>query len=230
MTQKNSMSSLRKNLIFSLGSLMNNNSLLYLLNGIIPGRANKLHQRNYDLCLDGFQRSGNGYFYHYFSRWNNDKRISVHLHASANVIRAVNLEKPTIVLIRQPADAIASLLVWDPNLSEDLALKSYIKFYKTLIPYRHKFALGVFSELVSNPDSVIKLINEKFNLDFKLGGFSSEQLSRDLDFRKKRIKGRILDSPYPNQEKEARKEIIKDALIGNHLLKEAQALYDLYLE
>ena len=63
------------------------------------------------ICIEGFPRSGNTYSVSAFKLANKGIKISHHLHVPAQVLLAVQYQIPTIVVIRNPLDAVTSLLI-----------------------------------------------------------------------------------------------------------------------
>jgi hypothetical protein len=121
--------------------------------------------RRTEVCIDGFQRSGNTLAVYAVWRSNPECRIAHHLHAAGDVRRAVERGIPTVVLIREPSTAIASLIAYQGMaMHVRLGLESYIAFYRHLVPVRDGFAVCPFDELVADPGLPIRLLNGRFGL------------------------------------------------------------------
>jgi len=119
-----------------------------------------------EVCIDGFQRSGNTLATYALWRSNPECRVAHHLHAAGDVGRAVERGVPTVVLIREPSMAIASLITYQGmDMHVRMGLESYIAFYRHLVPFREGFAVCPFDELVADPGLPISLLNERFGLD-----------------------------------------------------------------
>lgn len=122
--------------------------------------------RGTEVCIDGFQRSGNTLATYAVWRSNPECRIAHHLHAAGDVRRAVERGIPTVVLIREPSSAIASLIAYQGMaMHVRLGLESYIAFYRRLVPLRDRFAVCPFDDLVADPGLPISLLNDRFGLD-----------------------------------------------------------------
>ena len=93
-------------------------------------------------------------------------RIAHHMHVPAQIIRAVNWKIPTIILIRNPKDAVLSLVMYDSRISIPQALKCYVSFYKTIYVYRAKYVIASFEEVITNYSSTIEKTNHKFGTKF----------------------------------------------------------------
>ncbi len=177
-----------------------------------------------EIVIEGFPRSGNSFAVGAFrSAQSQPVNIATHLHAPAQIILASHKNIPTLVVIRNPVDAVISLKALHMecnavtkktmNLSYDfkILLKSYIKFYKTIIPYKDKFVIGCFEEVTKDFSKIITKINQHFNTSFysfkhtecnvqkvfeKQGFHSGPTLQRQE--LKKRLKKEIEQIEYQN--------------------------------
>jgi hypothetical protein len=93
--------------------------------------------------------------------------IAHHLHAAAQIKRAAHLDVPAMVLIREPSEAILSLMVRDPHASMRWALRSYIRFYSTVVPYLEKTVVAPFETVTSDLASIIRMVNKRYGTAFK---------------------------------------------------------------
>jgi hypothetical protein len=118
------------------------------------------------LVMEGFPRSANSFARVAFNRAQSEKvRIANGLHVPAQVIRAARWRIPTLVLIRQPKDAVLSFAVRDP-ISVDQALRYYLSFYETVEAYSDAYVLGLFEEVTADFGRVIRRINDRFGTSF----------------------------------------------------------------
>ena len=144
----------------------------YLYDVAIMLRSSKrevLARHDSALVIEGFLRSGNTYSVAAFRLSNGfDLHIGRHLHAAAHVHRAVRLGVPTVVLIREPADAVLSYLVRRPKLSVNDALREYIDFYRSIGRVRDRFVVAPFERVITDFGSVIETVNERFGTNFTL--------------------------------------------------------------
>jgi hypothetical protein len=93
--------------------------------------------------------------------------IAHHLHAAAQIKRAARLDVPAIVLIREPSEAILSVVVRDPHVTMRWALRSYIRFYSTVLPYLAKTVVAPFTTVTSDLASIIRTVNIRYGTAFK---------------------------------------------------------------
>lgn len=141
--------------------------LFYFLYGLVPKNRLLSVNRNTQLVIEGFPRSANTFAIAAFNQVQPTKlRIAHHMHVPAQIIRAVNWKIPTIILIRNPKDAVLSLVMYDSRISIPQALKCYVSFYKTIYVYRAKYVIASFEEVINNYSSTIEKTNHKFGTKF----------------------------------------------------------------
>lgn len=126
-----------------------------------------LVDRTTRLVIEGFPRSGNTFAVFAFKYAQaRDVRVAHHLHAPAQVIRAVGWGVPTLVLVREPMEAVLSLMLRDARFSAERALRYYISFYETVAAYRDGYVLGSFEDVIQDYGAVIERINARFGTGF----------------------------------------------------------------
>ncbi len=124
-------------------------------------------RRDTEIVIEGYPRSANTFAVCAFLfAQGRSVKIARHLHAPAQIVQAAHWKIPTLVLIRQPEDAILSLLVREPLLSAKQAFREYIKIYSTIFPYPHGYVLATFEEVTQDFGEVIDGINLKFGTKF----------------------------------------------------------------
>lgn len=222
------MTTLEKNIRFTIGTTIGNSTSLFWIKHNKEKQKDKLIYPDCDICIEGFQRSGNSFFYALFKKRNRGLKIAHHTHAAAQVIKAIEYQVPTIVLIRKPEDAISSLIVWDEKLSITTAFRSWISFYKSLLKYQNKIQITSFEEVTENPVKVVSQINERFKTNFSLPRFNEDKLVQIKTSMLKR--NYPLSSPLPTVEKERAKLKHVDAIKENHLYEKANQLYIDFIE
>jgi hypothetical protein len=124
--------------------------------------------RTTDIVIEGYPRSGNTFAVVAFRQaQGREIQIAHHLHAAAQIKRAARLDVPAIVLIREPPEAILSVVVRDPHASMRWALLSYIRFYSTVVPYLEKTVVAPFATVTSDLASIIRVVNTRYGTAFK---------------------------------------------------------------
>ena len=212
----------------------------YIQFGIIFNKLKKRQTSRFvtvktDITIEGFPRSSNSYLSRLVRHLNPKLQIATHLHSNANVVQSLKWNIPTVVLIRNPKDAIVSLAALTHEIDTrknnplrkidfDKSIRDYIRFYKPLLKSKDKFITAHFNEVVTNPVAIIKEINTKTNLSL------SEKADMN-DFE------RVLDSGkefhiLPNKTRESLKSNIKKEFsnyINSNDFLEAVALYKAFI-
>src|SRR5919112_3560237 len=128
-----------------------------------PEKRATLARPDTAIVLEGFLRSGNTFSVAAFHIANGpEPHVGRHLHGAPHVLRAVRLGLPTVVLIRQPRDAVLSYLVRRPTLTPYDALVEYLDFYRTAWAARQGFVVASFDRVTSDFGGVLDQVNERF--------------------------------------------------------------------
>lgn len=119
------------------------------------------------IVIEGFLRSGNTFSVAAFAVANGaDLHVGRHLHGAQHVARAVRLGLPTVVLIRQPRDAVLSYLVRRPTLTPSDGLLEYLDFYRTAWRVRDGFVVALFDDVTTDFGAVLNRVNARFGTSF----------------------------------------------------------------
>ncbi len=138
----------------------------YKMRGLIPLHECRVGPRT-EFVLDGFQGSGNSFATKAFKVSQTQPVVLAHhLHAPAQIIKAVQRGLPTLVTIRKPAGVAPSLSSRWPYVSVAQALRSYVRFYEKLEPYLGGFVLSPFDQTTRHFDKVVEEVNRRFGRDF----------------------------------------------------------------
>ena len=133
-----------------------------------PGDRRRWVSRTTEIVIEGYPRSGNTFAVVAFRlAQGREVEIAHHLHAAAQIKRAARLDVPAIVLIREPSEAILSQVVRDPHVSMRWALRSYIRFYSTVVPYLENAVVAPFATVTSDLASIIRMVNTRYGTAFK---------------------------------------------------------------
>jgi hypothetical protein len=181
-----------------------------------------------DLLIEGFPRSGSTFCYYAFLQAQpGPVSVAFHLHVPAHVIRAVKLGVPALVLIRQPRDAVASLLLREPHLTPRACLERYLVFYRTLLDLRGRFIVAPFEEVIEDFGSTVGRINARYGTDFSPFEHSERNLAivdALLERRQARLGGGETDSYRPNETKERAKRAV-DFSQAERLLERCETIH-----
>ena len=217
-----------KNLRFWFGNKIGNTPWLFPVNYRRSQYLDKIITDETEICIEGFQRSGNSFFVALFKIANPKVKIANHTHGAAQVIRATRAKIPVVVLIRNPADAIASLITWDDKLSIGLAIDTYFEFYKKLSAYSSSMLIVNFKSLIVNPDLIIRKINQRFSCNFSETHLSSIQIDRIMNQSGLNSYDKN-NAPYPNEFKKKHNAIHKERIISHRKFSKAESLYNDFL-
>src|SRR6266542_175099 len=131
-----------------------------------------------ELVLEGFPRSGNTFAVAAFQfAQARPVQLAHHLHAAAQVIEGVRRGLPVMVLVREPSEAVLSVVVKEPALSIRWALRSYVRFHSAVWPHRSGFLVVPFQRLRCGFGASIRALNERFGTSFGTFVDSPENLA-----------------------------------------------------
>jgi hypothetical protein len=131
-------------------------------------RSGEMATEETEICIEGFQRSGNTFAVIAFGQAQaRTVSIAHHVHAAGAVIAAVRLGKPTMLLVRRPEDAVLSAVVRYPHLSVRQALRGYRRFHTPLLRHRDRVVVGRFEDVIEDLGGVIRQVNRRFGTTFQ---------------------------------------------------------------
>jgi hypothetical protein len=121
-----------------------------------------------EIVIEGYPRSANSFAVVAFEMaQQRPVRIAHHLHAAAQVLAAARRQLPCIVLVRNPFDAIASLLVRERGLQPARAIADYVTFYGAVEPVRDCCVVAAFERVTTRYDAVMRDVNAKYGTAFR---------------------------------------------------------------
>ncbi len=222
-----------KNIQYWLRIFLGSNKLLFVFLSLHPRLKQSLISRSTEICIEGFPRSANSFFTTSFQLINPEVRCAHHVHVPMQVIRAVEFNIPCIVLIRNPLDAIASVLVADRNLSPELALQSYIDFYQNIWQFRAKVVVSEFNQTIQDVKQVILSVNSHYNCAFNAQDLTPS-MKDEVFFRIKEV-NKALKQPsslvaIPTEAKNKLKQEVITELKQHPKLVEAESIYKKFLQ
>lgn len=185
-------------------------------------------------CIDGFPRSANTYAYMVFRRRHGSVPLGHHMHVPGQILRAAYLEVPCAVLFRRPLDAISSMLVVDGRLPVDVALWSYVDFYRRAWTVRHAVAPCPFDEVVADGSTVARRLNAVFGTDFDdrpVDAEERDQVFADLaEYERAHPSPWLPATPQRSREKRERTAQIVSDLRRSRRLPAAEGWFERWLE
>jgi hypothetical protein len=130
-------------------------------------RPNHALHRDTDVVIEGYPKSANGFVSHAFKEAQPGPiRIAHTTHAVGQVIAGCRLGIPALVLIRVPIGSVSRIALVRPEISLEQLLRGWIRFYRPLVPYRGRFALGRFEEVTSDLGAVMSRMNDQLGTRF----------------------------------------------------------------
>jgi hypothetical protein len=206
---------------------------------IRPEKSATLARRETAIVIEGFLRSGNTFSVAAFQIANGSGlHVGRHLHGAPHVLRAVRLGLPTLVLIREPRDAVLSYLVRRPTLTPHDAVLEYLDFYRTAWPARHGFVVGPFDRVTSDFGAVLDQVNARFGTSFRPYEPTPENEARAFqlveEMNRLETGGDVVESLVgrPSTERSRRKEELRALLERPRTaekLREAEELHERYV-
>lgn len=190
-----------------------------------------------EVVIEGYPRSANSFAVHAFNlaqKMNGRPNVNIahHLHAPAQIKKAAKFNIPTLVLIRQPRNAVISVVIKTNSLSLKTALKNYINFYSSIYKYKNYYCVALFDEVINDYGRVIHRLNLRFSTSFAEFDHSEENVKLCFDLMMNR--GKLLfnndERKYsiPTKEKNLLKSLLNEEIERKesyHLLKRADSLY-----
>lgn len=125
------------------------------------------------LVVEGYQGSANSFLQLALEACNPGIRIASHMHSPAHVQRALQLDVPVVVVVREPVASITSMLRRFPVLDVAAALRRYAVFHERLARHLEDVLIVRFEDLTSDGfGDVVRRINDRFGTTFASGDVS----------------------------------------------------------
>jgi hypothetical protein len=120
-----------------------------------------------ELVVEGYPRSANSFAIAAIRRAQ-DRPLAIahHQHVPAQVVAGAKSRIPTLVLIREPDQAVLSFVIREPFHTLDQAFRHYIRFYGRVLPFRDAVLVVTFDEVTSDFGAVMRHLNQKFGSSF----------------------------------------------------------------
>jgi hypothetical protein len=219
---------------FELRLLIGSRPYLYFPMARISPRLRALSvRRDTELVVEGYPRSGNSFAMRALRMsQSRELRLAHHLHAPAQVLRAVAWEIPAMVLVRQPADAVVSSLMRLDWQRPGTALREWLWFYRSIVPVAERVVIATFDEVTTDFGRVVERINAKFGLalvPFVHSREGVEAVFGEIDaYAREQGRGAHQVS-RPTEQRAARKKEVARLLETpdcERMLRSAEALYE----
>ncbi len=126
-----------------------------------------LVRKSTDIVIEGFPRSANTWAVAAFREAVGAPiEIAHHVHAAHQIRNGVALGIPTLLLIREPVDAVVSLRIRYPHVSPFAALKNYVAFYRNTMSCKASCIVGEFRQVTNAFDQLMAEINSRFSVNY----------------------------------------------------------------
>jgi hypothetical protein len=190
--------------------------------------------RDTDAVIDGFPRSANTFAVIAFELAQpKPVRVAHHLHVPSQIIAGARLNIPTLVLVRDPEEAVLSLSLWTSLVTLEDGLTDYVRFHKRILPYRDRFVVATFEEVSTDFGEVIRRLNERFGSSFQ--EFQHNEANVALCFKlieehDRKETGKVEEKTVarPSQQRERMKNELRSAFRSPKLARSRADAYKVY--
>jgi hypothetical protein len=192
------------------------------------------------IVIEGFLRSSNTFSVAAFEIANGPElHVGRHLHGAPHVLRAVRMGLPTVVLIREPRDAVLSYLIRRDTLTPHDAVLEYLDFYRTAWPARNGFVVGLFDRVTHDFGGIVDEVNARFGTSFRRFEHTPENEAAAFrlveEMNREESGGQVVETHVgrPSGERAARKAELQALLEVPRTaarLREAEDLYARYVQ
>jgi hypothetical protein len=206
----------------------------------LRGRGELLDERT-EVVIEAFPRCASSFAVAAFrlAQEPRSTRIAHHTHMPAQVIRATERGVPTMVLVREPLDAVVSHLIRSPDLSPGAAVRGYLRFHEPLLGHRDGFVSVPFGEVIRSFGTSIERLNARFGTSFAPFDPTPANVARiegeiERDYRGREPSGERLESmiPRPSAERDRRKAEVAERVrrsVGPRALARAHTVFRVLL-
>ncbi len=216
-----------RQVVYSARSLASNSPTFYLpfARRKYRGVPDRVVQAGTELVIEGFQRSGNTFSVIAFEEAQpRQVKTAHHLHAAAQVVEAVRLGVPTIVLIRDPRGSVLSHMVREPGVTASQALGAWLRFYERILPLRDRVVVADFGEVTTDVGAVIARVNERYGTGFVEFDHTPDNVARVfalIEDRNRIRYGTVSETtvPRPSTERDERKRALRAQLDADGLAR-----------
>lgn len=195
-----------------------------------PNLKRRFPDKLVDLHVTGFPRCANTFAMRLLNHSLPELTISTHIHAIASLKMASSNGVPTLVLKREPSQAIASLVLKGELPRDDpdtltVYLEDYVDYYGYVAEHHEKFTCLDFTTLIAEPYSLIEAISpylnrvvEKAEFDVHCDNVMEEMKSAETA-RPDSV------SQLPNAEKKSLKAVYLEQTESHALFEKAYKIY-----
>lgn len=200
------------------------------------GYEDRLVDADTDICIEGFPRSANSFAVGAFRQAQNDSvSIAHHNHVPAPILRAAHRGVPTLLLVRDPVEAVISYRSLQlqkqargdgPSRASDYdsRIRSWISFHKRIRAVLDEIVVAPFGAVIDDFGEVIRTVNGRYGTKF----IPFEHTEANVEA----IRSRGYHA-LPSEQRNALKERARDQFrrglgAGHPLVQDARTLYDVF--
>lgn len=187
----------------------------------VRGRGRLRHRRvrpSTRLVLEGYPSSGNTYCLQALLLANPDlppNDVCSHTHSSRVVQRAVRAGVPSIVIARDPRDAVSSMVQRFTQVRLETAFDYYTHYYRRLLPVRDGIVVAPFEAVIADFSGVLEQCNERFGTDLvtpAAAGISAQRVWEEIEYRQLRRHGHLREAQIsrPTTARKSAAEVLRD--------------------
>ncbi|MGO9650446.1 MAG: hypothetical protein ACLPOO_20635 [Terriglobales bacterium] len=190
-----------------------------------------------DLVIEAFGRSGTTFAnFAFLSAQDRPVKTVHHTHAAAQIITAVRMKIPTMVIVRPPLESALSHMARH-RIPARPAVVAWIRYHRRILPYLDRIVVTTFDGMTRDFGAVIERINQTFGTNFGVWQHTKENQEQIFEQIRKRNRFRFGEAPTPERsrslalptpEREALKEKFRIQLQAPELAelrKRAQCLF-----
>jgi hypothetical protein len=193
-----------------------------------------------DICIEGFPRSANSFAVGAF-RHAQDEPVGIahHNHVPASVITAVQNGLPTVVLIRDPVEAVISNrglqlqigTVEDKpmpmHVTFEMHLQGWLSFYRTVERVKDRVVIAPFEDVIDDFGLIIDRVNSRFGTEFD----QFEHTTANVEaVRSSRGYHALPSEQRSALKQQARERFMSDVGPEHGLVTATRSLYDRFIE
>ncbi len=199
--------------------------------GEIPDR---IVEADTELVIEGFQRSGNTFAVIAFEVAQPEAvKLAHHLHAAAQIVAAVRMGIPTLVLIRDPDESVLSHMVREPGITVRQSLANWVRFYDPVVSLMDRVVMADFLDVTSDFGRVVRDVNTRFGTrfaEFEHTGANVERCFQLIEQRNRERYGAVAETTVarPSAERDERKQTLRrelEAASSEKLRSRARSVY-----
>jgi hypothetical protein len=196
------------------------------------GRGHMIVQKGKTrVCIEGYPRSANSTSARLFQIGNPGCKIAHHNHSIANVAMAVRWNVPTMILLRNPMDAICSALISAKTKQPVDELLRYASYYRYVERHLDAVVMVEFKSVLEDFNRAIERLNQRFGTHFNViedlaaAHRQAEQGIRDR-YAAMAKGSDVTNMPLPSEERRRIKERWRSQVEAHPMLAEARAVYE----